>query len=206
MAVQPVHGHVAHDEHVDHQGNANLAVWLGLIALTFTTATFVATNVYLRAWSPAKFDLSPLKLQGLPYQTMLFLLISGVLLFIAGAFFVRNAWHGFRVTLALTTLSFFAVLVLQFRIMVWFTYASKQIATIYTPSAFIEFALVVLSVILLAIGGWFASFASKRRINRFFPVAMNVWLYTVFAGIVMMLLENVMTVGEFAAWCGQHLT
>ncbi|MCL6547634.1 MAG: hypothetical protein K6T30_01845 [Alicyclobacillus sp.] len=208
MAMHEVHagGHHAHDEHIDHQGNANLAVWLGLIALTFMTAAFVAANVYLRGWNPAKFDtLNASLLRELPYWDTLLMIVAGVLLLIAAPFFVRNRWREFNLMLALATLAFVAVLVIQFRLMLWFSYSSPQIATIYAPTAAIQFLLTLVCVILLAVAGWYANFGNKKKINAFFPVAMNVWLYTIISGIVILLVEDVMTIGQFAAWCGQHL-
>lgn len=212
MAVDHAHvggHHPAHDENLDHQGNANLAVWLGLIALTFTTATFVGTNVYLRGWNPSKFDANfanSLLLKDMPYYDVLFMLLSAVFLFIAGAFFAKNMWRAFNGMLALTTLSFVALLICEFDLMRWFAGYSQQVATIYAPTAVIEFLLTCVCVVLLCFAGWYSSFANKKKINAFFPVAMNVWLYSVFSGIVIILLENVMTVGQFAAWCGTHLT
>lgn len=206
MAVDHAHmGHHAHDENIDHQGNANLAVWLGLVAMTFTTASFVGSNVYLRGWNPAKFVLQSQLLKDLPYYSTLLLLLSGLLVLLAAVFFARDKWTAFNAVLALATMSFVAVLAVQFRMMIWFMDYSKQIATIYAPTAVLQFLLTLICVILLAYAGWYASYGRKEKINKFFPVAMNVWLYAVFSGIVIMLLEDVMTVGQFAAWCGQHL-
>ncbi|MCL6518194.1 hypothetical protein [Alicyclobacillus sp.] len=209
MATEHAHaaGHAAHhDEHVDHQGNANFAVWCGLAALTFTTGTFVASNVYLRAWSPQKFVLDDALLQNLPYVATLFSIISAVLLIIAGAFFVRDRWRAFNATLAVAALTYAVVLLTQFRLMIWFAGYSKQVATIYAPTAAIQFLLNVVGMILIGVAGWYSSFQNKASINRFFPVAMNVWLYSTISGILILLVENVMTWGQFAAWCGIKLT
>ncbi|MCL6444079.1 MAG: hypothetical protein K6T83_11590 [Alicyclobacillus sp.] len=209
MAMHEAHvtGHHAHDENIDHQGNANLAIWLGLVALTFTTATFVGTNVYLRGWNPSKFDTLHAKLLiDLPYYDVLLLILGAILLFIGGGLFVKNRWSALRGVLALTTLVFVAVMVVQFRLTLWFAWSSPQIATIYAPTSAIEFLLSLVCVIMFAVAGWYASFGNKAKINAFFPVAMNVWLYTVVSAVVILLVENVMTVGQFAAWCGQHLS
>ncbi|MCF8564048.1 hypothetical protein LLE49_04760 [Alicyclobacillus tolerans] len=209
MAVDRSHmsgAHAAHDENLDHQSHANLAVWLGLIALTFMYATFVATNVYLRGWNPSKFILKSNLLKDLPYYNTLVLIISGLLLLLAGTLFIRNQWRGFNLVLALTTLAYVGVLATQFRLMLWFIHYSPQIGTIYGPTSVIEFLLDVISIILLIYAGWYASYANKKKLNQFFPVAMNVWLYTIVSGIVVLLVENVMTVGQFAAWCGQHIS
>ncbi len=208
MAVEHAHAnaHFDHNENIDHQGNANLATWAGLVALTFMTATFVATNVYLRGWDPAKFKLHDQYLTQLPYVTVLLSIVSAVLLFVAASFFKRDKWKAFNLTLALTTISFVVTTITQFRLMLWFANYSPQVGTIYAPTAAVEFLLDVLCVILLAVAGWYSGYGSKRKINQFFPVAMNVWLYTVISSVVILLVENVMTVGEFAAWCGQHLT
>lgn len=206
MEESQIHGHPAHDEGIDHQGNANLAVWFGLAALTFFSATWVASNVYLRGWSPTKFQLNDALLKDIPYVETLMLVVSGILVFIAGALFVKNKWTAFRGVLALTTLTFVATAAIQFRLMLWFTGYSAQIRTIDAPSAAIGFIMSAISVILLAVAGWYSSYGSHRKINQFFPVAVNVWIYTVMFGIIVLFLEDVITVGKFAAWCGLHLT
>jgi len=128
-----------------------------------------------------------------------------VLLLVAASFFARDRWKAFNGVLALTTLSFAASALIEFRLMIWFADYNKQIATIYTPTAVIEFLLLLVCIVLLAVTGWYSGLGSKKKINQMFPVAMNVWLYAAFANVVILLVENVMTVGQFAAWCGQHL-
>lgn len=210
MALNELHAgaaHHAHDENIDHQGNANLAVWLSLASTTFITATFVGANVYLRGWSPTKFDtLNVPLLKDLPYYDVLLQIVAALLLFGAGALFVKNRWRAFNLLLGLSAATFIAVFIIQFRLTVWFANASPQIATIYAPSSTIEFLTTGVCVVLVGIAGWYASFGSKKKINYYFPVFMNVWLYSVCAGIVILLLEDVMSIGRFAAWCGQHLT
>jgi uncharacterized membrane protein YozB (DUF420 family) len=213
MAVDHAHaagGHHAHDdENLDHQGNANMAVWLGLVALTFTTASFVGTNVYLRGWNPSKFDVdfsSSLLLKDLPYWNVLLMLISAVFLLIAGSFFAKNMWRAFNAFLALATLSFIALLVCEFNLLIWFANFSRQVATIYAPTETIQLLLTFLCVILLVCAGWYSSFGNKLKINNLFPVAMNVWLYTIFSGIIIFFIEDVMSFGQFAAWCGIHIS
>lgn len=200
-------GHQAHDENIDHQGNANVAVWLGMISVTFFTATFVGTNLYLRGWSPSKFgvQLAPI-LHEVPYYDTLFQLLAAVLLFISGGFFLRNRWKAFNGTLALVTLLFVAVMIAQFELMIRFVNSSQQVATIYGPTATIQFLLTFFCVIMCIVTGWYSSWGNKARINYFFPIAMNVWLYSIASGLVILLTEDVMSVGKFAAWCGQHLT
>ena len=202
----PSSAHIDHHENIDSQGNANLAVWAGLVALTFMTATFVASNVYLRGWSPTKFVLKSAVLKDLPYYAVLLSIISAVLLVVAATFFVKNHWRAFNGILAVATLFYAGLGAVQFQMMLRFGHASAQSATIYAPTAVVQFLLTLVGVILLAVAGWYSGYANKGKINAFFPVAMNVWLYTAASGIVILLLEDVLTVGQFAAWCGQHLT
>lgn len=209
MAIHSIHGHalIDHEENIDRQGNLVLGIWLGLAGLTFTAASFVASNVYLRKWSPTKFSLPHLaKLQDLPYLSTLLLLISGILCLIAGALFAKDRWKAFNAVLALTTLSYVAVVGIDLRLFLWFSFTSAQVRTIYAPTAFIELGISVTSVVLLAVSGWYVSYGNKARINYFFPAAMNWWLYNALFGIAVLLMENVITVGSFTAWCGQHLT
>ncbi|GMA49673.1 hypothetical protein GCM10025857_10300 [Alicyclobacillus contaminans] len=198
--------HIDHHENIDPQGNANLAVWLGLVSLTFMTATFVGSNVYLRKWSPSKFQLDNSLLRNLPYVTVLLSVLAVLLLFVAAAFFKRDRWRPFRAVLALTTLVYLAQVIVQFNLMLWFAGYSKQVATIYAPTAVMEFLLSVVCIVLLAGVGWYSAYGNKRMVNGYFPVAMNVWLYTAFSNVVILLVENVVSVSQFAAWCGQHLT
>jgi uncharacterized membrane protein YozB (DUF420 family) len=144
-------------------------------------------------------------LQDLPYWDTLFLILSGLTLLVAGVLFVRDKWRAFNGVLALATIFYVVVLIIQFRLMLWFAGYSQQVATIYAPTAVIEFLLTLVCVALLAVAGWYASYGDKTKINQFFPVAMNVWLYSAMFGIVVLLLENVITIGQFAAWCGQHI-
>ncbi len=197
--------HFDHNENIDHQGNANFAVWLGLVSLTFLIATFVACNVYLRGWAPSKFHLGDKVLTNLPYLTVLLAIVSVILLFVAASFFAKDKWRAFNLVLALITLVYIVQVIVEFNLMLWFAGYSKQVATICAPTAIMEFALTVVYVMLLVVAGWYASFANKRKINSFFPVGMNVWLYAAFSNVVILLIENVLSVGQFAAWFGQHL-
>lgn len=207
MSAHPSSGlHMNHDENIDHQSNANFAVWCGLVALTFMTATFVASNVYLRGWSPTKFVLNTGLLKDLPYYTVLLSIISAGVLLVASRFFIKDRWRAFSITLAVATIFYIALAAVQFQLMLRFGHVSVQAATIYVPTAVIQFCLTGVGVVLLAVAGWYTGFANKAKINGFFPVAMNVWLYTAMSGIVILLIEDVLTVGQFAAWCGQHLT
>lgn len=205
MSVHPS-PHFDHHENMDPQANANFGVWAGLVALTFMTATFVASNVYLRGWSPTKFVLKSAVLKDLPYYTVLLSILSAVILLVAARFFIKDRWRAFTVSLALATLFYVALAAVQFQLMFRFGHASIQDATIYVPTAVIQFALTGVGVVLLAVAGWYSGFANKAKLNAFFPVAMNVWLYSAMSGIVILLVEDVLTVGQFAAWCGQHLS
>lgn len=208
MSIQSVsgRGHIDHEENIDRQGNLVLGIWLGLSGLTFTGASFVASNVYLRKWSPSKFALPKAALlRDLPYLSTLLLLLAGILCLVAGALYLRDRWKAFNAVLALTTLSFVGVVAIDLRLFLWFSFTSAQVRTIYAPTAFIEMGVSITSLGLLAACGWYASYGNKARINYFFPAAMNWWLYNVLFGIGVLLMENVITVGSFAAWCGQHL-
>ncbi len=146
------------------------------------------------------------RLQDLPYFATLLLIVSGILCLIAGALFAKNRWPALNGVLALTVLSYIAVVGIELRLLLWFTFTSVQMRTAYAPTAFIELGVSVTSVVFLAVSGTYASYGNKARLNYFFPAAMNWWLYNALFGIVVLLVENVITVRSFVAWCGQHLT
>jgi len=200
--------HGAGSEHAhaeDPVKNGLIGVWLGLVALTFFLAVWIGSNAYLRSWSPAKFSLSAGAGQELPYWDTLVLIIACIVLFIAGSLFKKGAWRGFNAMLMLTAILFLAFTDIEFWLLQYFLSASVQVKTAYFATTAIQFTLGCLSVLLLIIAGVYASYRNKEKIRNFFPVVMNVWLYTVAISIVILLVTDVMTVGQFGAWCGTKL-
>ncbi|GIM46687.1 hypothetical protein DNHGIG_22360 [Collibacillus ludicampi] len=202
-----VHGviHEPLDPELIHR-NARLAVWLGLVSFTFFIATAVASNVYLRKWSPDKFTLqlaeSPKEMLWL---SIIVLLVCGILLLLAGGFFRADKWRSFNVAMSLITLCFFAYGLLQIWFIRFLVQQTPQIWTAYVGIAAIQVLLAAVSIILLIWAAFYTGFKNKQRLRAWVPVVMNVWLYTVIVGIVVIFLTDLMTVSEFADYCGVKL-
>ena len=195
---EPEHGHEAPRQQ-------NMAVWLGLCAITFFYATFIATNVYLRGWSPGKFTLDQSRVSNLPYYAVLELVLTFIVLLIAGALFRARKWKALNAALGAIGVLFVAYTLLQFQIVVMFSHMSPQVWTAYMPSSVIQLLLSLVCVVHVAWIGWRSTFRNRRPLQALFPLGMNWWMYSVITSVVTYLLTDVMTVGSITAWCGMHL-
>lgn len=197
---EPAHGH----EH-DVPKQQNMAIWLGLCALTFFYATFVASNVYLRGWSPAKFAMKQLQIHNLPYLALLDLIACFIVMLVAGSYFKKKRWQALNRSLAVLGLLFVLYALFQFWIIGMFAAMSPQIWTAYMPAGVMQFLLAVTCIVYIGWVGWRSTLKDKTLLMRTFPLGMNFWMYTVISSVVVYLLTDVMTVGSIAQWCGMHL-
>jgi uncharacterized membrane protein YozB (DUF420 family) len=186
--------------------NARLAVWLGLVSFTFFFATAVAANVYLRKWSPDQFTLQLAEgPKEMLWLSVILLLLCGILLLLAGRYFRTDRWTRFNAAMSLVTLCFFAYGLLQVWFIRYLLQQSPQIWTAYVGVAVFQVLLAALSILLLIGAAFYTGFRNKQRLHAWIPAVMNVWLYTVITGIVVIFLTDLMTVSEFADYCGIKL-
>ncbi|GAB6936131.1 hypothetical protein JCM14720_20520 [Calditerricola yamamurae] len=187
--------------------NAQLATWLGIIAFTFFFGTFVAANVYLRGWSPEVFNVDFAGKAGdLPYLNTLILLGSAVLALIAGQAFRKRMNGAFIVTLALATLLALAYAVLGGQLVLEMTGLGKAVWTAYLTVYGLHWLLGLFNFILLAVALVFAFAGKEQALKRLVPTGMSVWLYTAITGLAVFVITDVVSVSEFAEWCGTKLT
>ncbi|MDB5084767.1 MAG: hypothetical protein JWN30_1653 [Bacilli bacterium] len=198
------HGHADAHHMITHDTvkAANMGVFLGTVSFTFFSATAVACNVYLRSWSHDQFTLADRALKDLPYLDTLTLIVAGLLLLLAGRFFRTKSWRKFNVTMALAVPLYLIIGDVQYWIIDALSKQNSQIQTAYMGPALIEFALTVLSFILLVRVNWI----TREKLKTYFPICMNVWLYTIASSIIMLLITDVVNFGDMAAWCGTKLS
>lgn len=183
----------------------NMATWLGICAITFFYATFIASNVYLRGWSPSKFTLDTSKVGSLPYYSVLTLVLTFIVLLVAGGLFRSKKWRALNAVMAFIGLLFVAYVIMQFQLVVMYGQLSAQVWTAYMPSGVMQLLLALLSLVFVGWVGWRSTFRSKTAFRRLFPIGMNYWMYCVLTSVVTYLLTDVMSVGSIAQWCGAHL-
>jgi len=178
------------------------ATWLSLLSFTFLIGTFVAANVYLRGWNPDVYNVSLGDYANMPYYATLVLLLAGLLSVFAGGAYRAGAWKRLQGLLALVAVAFTAYAVITMKL-VTITYDLGPAAwTTLIGVYFLEFlmALVCLWFVMM-IGFKFAN-RNLKSLNSWVPAATSVFLYTVMTGLLCLLVTDVVSVGEFAEWCG----
>ncbi len=180
--------------------NGQFAVWLGLISALFFIATFVSSNVYLRGWSPDVFNLK--QTSDLPYLSTLVLLAGAVAALFTGSAFRKRANGAFTVGLLLSAALFAVSLVLETLLIKEFAALGPAAWTAYLTVYLCQWIMLAICVILFVIAIAFHFGGKEKKLVRLVPAAMSVWLFTVMLGLAILLLTNVMTVGQFAEWCG----
>jgi uncharacterized membrane protein YozB (DUF420 family) len=196
---------VPHREGTGIKDNGIFATWLSLIAFTFFLATFVAANVYLRAWSPDKFNVDFGDSANLPYVTTLFLLIAGFIVLLAGSFYKQNKRKAFMGTMVLATIAFFVYGLTEMWLLVDTYYLGAQAWTAYLGIYALQVALALVNIVFIgAIAKHFGD-RNDAALRRLVPAAMSVFMYTVVVGISVLLVTDVVSVGQFAEWCGTKL-
>lgn len=196
---------VPHREGTGAKHDGILATWLSLCAFTFFLATFVASNVYLRAWSPEKFNVDFGAQADLPGFTVIALLLAGFLAYFAGTSWKagkRKAFMGFMVAL---TLVFFAYTALQMYLIAYTWYLGAGAWTaylgIYVTQILLAFVIIGM---LIAVAKYFGD-RNEKQLRSLIPATITVIFYAVVTGLIVLVLTNMMSVGEFADWCGTKL-
>lgn len=185
--------------------NGIFATWLSLISFTFFFGTFMAANVYLRGWSPDKFTVSFGGNLDLPAVSTLLLIVTGIIVLAAANFFRRDKRKAFQATLVLAVLAYVAQAITQIRLLV-FTFGLGPAA--WTTSLMIFILQLALSLIcigfLVAIGIYFSD-RNEKALRRLVPAAMSVFMYTIIIGVLVLVLTDMITIGQFTQWCGTKI-
>jgi uncharacterized membrane protein YozB (DUF420 family) len=195
-----------HPSPEENRKNVNLATWLGLVGFTFFYGSSVASNVYLRSWSPEKFKLPTGFAYDIPYYATLVLLIIIPFLFLAGRYFKKREWKKLNRTFIVLIPLFVIYADLCFWLMHLLLMQNAQVRTSYFGIAILQFGLACLSLILIAVNGWYSTYKDRDPIRKYFPASMNVWLYTIFSAIVVLFITDIVSFGQFADWCGTKIT
>jgi len=192
-----------HGSGIKHDGV--FSTWLSLISFTFFLGTFVAANVYLRGWNPEKFNVNFGEQANLPAITTLILIVAGFITVLAGSFFRQGAWKKFQTSLVFATLAFTGYAVMSIKLMT-FTYDLGPAAwTTHLGIYFLQFVLACVCIgFIMAIGFRLAE-RNEKKLNSYVPAAMSVFLYTVLTGILVLVVTDMITIGQFAEWCGTRI-
>ncbi|BCJ86869.1 hypothetical protein [Effusibacillus dendaii] len=186
--------------------NGQLAAWLGLTSFTFMMGTFVAANVYLRGWNPQVFGVQlPDEIKNLSYISTLVLIVTTVVLMIAGILFRNSSYKKFLGTMGFGALLYTAYLILQIELCVKYFQAGAAITTINATITIFQIITALVSLGFIAAVGWYGDSQNGKALRRLVPGAMAVWTYAVITGIVVLIITDVVSVGQFADWCGTRL-
>ncbi|HEU4963505.1 MAG TPA: hypothetical protein VFV52_06525 [Bacilli bacterium] len=196
---------VPHREGHGIKNDGVLATWLGLISFTFFIGTFIAANVYLRMWSPNNFTVDFAQNADLPAITTIVLIVAGFITVIAGSFHRQGAWKKFQVMMGLAALAFIAYAVLLLKLMGYTHSLGAAAWTTHMGIYVFQFGLVLVNLFMIAKIGILFSDRNQKSLNNWVPAAMSVFLYTVILGIIVLLVTDMISVGEFTEWCGKRI-
>lgn len=185
--------------------NGLFATWLGLISFTFFFGTFLAANAYLRGWSPEKFAINFNGNYDLPGITTIILIVAGIVTLAGANAFRKGAMKQFQGLMVLSLLIFAGLAITQMRLLV-FTYGHGPAAwTANLMIYIIQFALSITCICFLVAIGKFYSERNEKALRRLVPAAMSVFMYTIIMGVVVLVLTDMITIGQFTQWCGTKI-
>lgn len=188
-----------------YKDNGLFATWLGLISFTFFFGTFLAANAYLRGWSPEKFSINFNGNYDLPAITTLILIVAGALVLAGTNAFRKSAWKSFQALMVLSLLVFAGLAITQMRLLVY-TYGLGPAAwTANLMIYIIQFLLSVVCICFLVAIGKFYSERNDKALRRLVPAAMSVFMYTIIMGVIVLVLTDMITIGQFTQWCGTKI-
>lgn len=196
---------VPHREGTGIKHDGTFAAWLGLISFTFFMGVFVAANVYLRGWAPEKFTVDYGPYADLPEYTTLILLVAGFFLLLAGAAFRSNAYKRFQALMIVATMAIFGYGISLMWLIVRTYYLGAEAWTlnlgIYACQAILALACIVF---MFFTGKQFAE-RNEKGLRVMVPITLSIFLYTVVTGLAVFLITDVISIAEFAEWCGTKL-
>jgi len=197
---------VPHREGTGIKHDGTFATWLSLISFTFFIGTFVAANVYLRGWNPEKFGVDFGANANLPALTTIVLLVAGFILVLAGAAWRNEARKRFQLLMVLATLAFSAYAVMLMWLMVYTWDLGAAAWTTNLGIYFLQFVLALVDIAFLAFIGMAFSDRNEKKLQSLVSAGMSVFMYTVLIGLVVLLVTDMISIGEFAEWCGNRLS
>lgn len=187
--------------------NGQLAAWLGLSSFTFFLGTFVAANVYLRGWKPEIFGKTlPSEIQNLSYLSVVVLLLAGILLLFAGVQFRNSQYKLFQASMAVGALLFAAYLMIQILLLKGYIAQGAAIATVNGAVTGVQILITLTCLALIGTVGWYGNSRDVKALSRLVPGAMAVWMYAVVVGLTVLIMTDVVSISEFADWCGTRVT
>lgn len=196
---------VPHREGTGAKHDGILATWLSLISFTFFLATFVAANVYLRACSPDQFNVDFGAQADLPSFTVIALLLAGFLAYFAGTSWKagkRKAFVGFMVAL---TLVFFVYTALQMYLIAFTWYLGAGAWTGYIGIYVCQILLAFTIIGFLIANVKYYGDRNEKQMRSLVPATMSIIFYAVVIGLAVLVITNMISIGEFADWCGTKL-
>ena len=200
----------SHDQMVPGKGIKDigqLGTWMGLISFTFLFATFIASNVYLRGWSPETFSINlPGSVQNIVYLNFLFTVLAGVLSISAGISYKKKKNALFMTLYILSAMAFVGDSILTGWIVGHYYGLSAAAWTAYGMVEIFMLILDVISLVLFIVGFFYMGPKKNKSLNRFIPGALSVWVYTMIMGVIVFIQCDLIEVGQFLEWCGMKLT
>jgi uncharacterized membrane protein YozB (DUF420 family) len=188
---------------IKHDGT--FATWLSILSFTFFLATFVAANVYLRGWAPDKFTVDFGANADLPSYTTIVLLVAGFILLLAGSAYKQNAMKRFQGLMVVASLAFTAYAVMQMWLIVTVWDLGAAAWTTHLGIYVLQFSLALIDLVFIGFIGYYYSNRNDAKLRSVVPAAMSVFIYTVFIGITVLLITDMISIGQFAEWCGTRL-
>lgn len=180
-----------------------LGTWLGLIAFTFMFATFIASNVYLRGWSPGTFSMKlPGYVQNMVNTSVIFTVLTGILSLGVGISYKKRKDVTFITLFLVNGCAFLTNLILTGYLIAQYKTIGPAAWTAYGMVEIFMFALELVSVAFSITGFIYILGNNTKALNRFVPAAMSVWIYTVLMGIIVFIQCDLIQIGQFAEWCG----
>jgi uncharacterized membrane protein YozB (DUF420 family) len=196
----------SHDPMVPGKGIKDigqLGTWLALISFTFLFATFIASNVYLRGWSPESFALNlSAEIKNIVYLNFIFTILSGILAIATGISYKKKKNSLFLAFYILMGGAFLGDLFLTGWMVTHYYHLGATAWTAYGMVEILMLLLDLVCVILFLTGFFYMKKNKAKSLNRFIPGALTVWVYTMIMGIIVFIQCDVMQIEQFLEWCG----
>lgn len=200
----------SHDPMVPGKGIKDigqLGTWLGLISFTFLFATFIASNVYLRGWSPETFSVNlPGPVQNIVYLNFIFTILAGLLSIALGMSYKKKKNSLFISLYVLAAIAFLGDMILTGWIINHYYGMGASAWTAYGMVEIFMLILDVVSLVLFIVGFFYMNQKKSKSLNRFIPGALSVWVYTMIMGIIVFIQCDLIQIEQFLEWCGIKIT